>query len=193
MKSLRLTKPHLLMLVGIPGSGKSFFAEKFADTFGAPYVAHEKIARYIPEQTKEVGEIARYQIEELLKTSHSLLVEGGTTTRAGRVELARVARSKGYEPLIIWVQTDQATAQARATKPSSDRAPLSAEDYARALKRFTPPAITEKTIVISGKHTYASQAKVVLKKLSAPRAEISAHTTPPVRPAQPGRRNITIR
>lgn len=192
MKSLSLSKPHLIIMVGVPGSGKTFFAEKFAETFRAPYISFEKIASYLPENYKAAEEIAQYQLDELLKTSQSLIVDGTGDSRTSRAELARKARTAGYEALLIWVQTDPATAKSRALKQYKE-AGKNPDDYEKALKCFTPPSAIEKPVVLSGKHTYATQAKVVLKKLTGPRAEISTHSTAPVREPQPGRRNITIR
>jgi predicted kinase len=192
MKSLSLSKPHLIVMVGVPGSGKSFFAEKFAETFRAPYVSFEKIAAFIPESPKVAEALASYQLEELLKTGQSIIVDGMGDTRTARAELARKARASGYESLLIWVQTDPAAAKSRALKQYKE-AGKTPEEYEKVLKHFTPPTMTERPIVLSGKHTYATQAKVVLKKLTGPRAEISTHSGAPVRASQPGRRNITIR
>jgi predicted kinase len=195
MKSLSLSKPHLIIMVGVPGSGKSFFADKFAETFHAPIVSREKIAAHLGHEAKEADLVAHDQLHELLKTQQSIIVDGIADNRTTRSELARKARSTGYETLLVWVQTDPATAKSRSTRKSADTNSrvLPGEHYDRAAKQFTPPTAVEKPVVISGKHTYATQAKVILKKLSEPRANISMHTTPPVRPAQPGRRNITIR
>lgn len=194
MKSLQLAKPHLLMMVGIPGSGKSCFAEKFADTFGAPHVAYEKIR---PFATDEAGlqHLVADQINELFKTKQTIVVDGGTETRTQRSDLTRLARTAGYETLVIWVQTDPATAKARAIKPAkhSTKLAMNPDEFAQALRRFTAPNLSEKPVVISGKHTNASQTKVVLKKLSEPRTTISTHSTPPVRATDSSRRNITIR
>ena len=195
MKSLSLSQPHLIIMTGVPGSGKTYFAEKFTDTFRAPYISHEKLA--LLSQNREVDAIdalLHYQLDELLKTQQTILVEGLADTRTDRIELSRKARAAGYAPLLIWVQTDPATAKNRSTRVVKNKNywTLSPEEYDRALKHFTPPNTVEKPIVISGKHTYATQAKIVLKKLSAPRAEISAHTTP-IAVREPGRRNITVR
>jgi len=188
MKSLSLSKPHVIIIVGIPGSGKTFFAEKFADTFNAPYVHYDKILTLVGDGAKAT-ELTQLQLSELLKTKQSIVVDGMAHTRLQRVELAKSARVAGYETLLVWVQTDPATARARVTK-DKNRTP---EDTDKAEQSFAPPIAVEKPVVISGKHTYASQAKVVLKKLSSPRAQISTHTTPPARASEPGRRNITIR
>ena len=195
MKSLSLSRPHMIIMVGVPGSGKSFFAEKFASTFNAPYISREKIAMRLGYDIKEADLIAHDLLDELFKTQQSIIVDGLADTRAARGELATKARRAKYDTLLIWVQTDAATAKGRSTKRGGEgtHRVLSADEYEQAAKRFVPPIAIEKPVVISGKHTYATQAKVVLKKLSEPRATISLHTTAPVRPEQPGRRNITIR
>ena len=195
MKSLSLNQPHLIVMVGIPGSGKSFFAEKFAETFHAPYVSLEKIAALAGDNDTSAAKIMKYQIDELLKTRQSIITEGEADTRSERAELTRKARANGYETLFIWVQTDPATAKSRATKVGKSKTgrTLTHEEHDLLTRRFTLPNAVESPVVISGKHTYATQAKVVLKKLSAPRAKISIHTTPVTRNEQPGRRNITVR
>ena len=174
-------------MVGLPGSGKSFFAEKFAETFHVPYVCQQKITELSPENSEALAEL---QLTELLKTHQSILFEGSTSSRTERVALFKIARAAGYEPLIVWVQVDPFAAKERSTVAKKI---LSPEEFERRSKHFTPPSSIEKPLVISGKHTYASQAKVVLKKLSSPRAEISTQVAAPQRALQPERRSITIR
>ncbi|MEP6710202.1 MAG: zeta toxin family protein [Candidatus Saccharibacteria bacterium] len=184
MKSLSLSRPHAIIMVGIPGSGKSFFAEKFAETFNAPYVSHHKIADISGLTDQDaVSSLANDQIDELMKTTQSIVIEGGADTRIGRADLTKKLHKAGYEPLMVWVQTDPATAKLRTTKPSKKQTNrhLSDDEHDRLTRRFTAPHDKDNVIVISGKHTYASQVKVVLKKLSGPRAEISTHATPPTR------------
>jgi predicted kinase len=185
MKSLSLAKPHLLIMVGLPGSGKTFFADKFADTFNAPCISEEAINKYTADEASS-NALFTYQLKQLLRTNQTIIIDGKSNTRAERTELHQKAKAAGYEPLLIWIQTDQQTAASRALKNNH-----TSETIEKMIKHFTAPSAIEKAVVVSGKHTYATQAKVVLKKLSTPRAEISTHATPPVR--EPGRRNITIR
>ncbi|HMI09481.1 MAG TPA: AAA family ATPase [Candidatus Saccharimonadales bacterium] len=195
MKSLSLSQPHLIIMTGVPGSGKSFFAEKFADTFRAPYVSYEIISSLCSNSDATAAdELFYYQIHELLKTQQTVIIEGLSDTRTERSELTRKARASGYMPLLLWVQTDPSTAKNRVTRVTKNKPnrTLTPEEYDHEAKRFTPPNAIEKPVVVSGKHTYATQAKVILKKLSAPRTEISAHTTP-IAIREPGRRNITVR
>jgi predicted kinase len=193
MKSLSLTQPHLIVMVGVPGAGKSFFAEKFAETFHAPYVSLEKILPFTTTAS-DASHLMQQQTTELLKTRQSIILEGDTDTRTERDKLARQARIAGYETLLVWVQTDPITAKSRSVRETKDKTnrTISTDEYDRIVKRFTPPSVIEKPTVISGKHTYATQAKIVLKKLSAPRAEISTHDIAPVRQEERSRRNNII-
>ena len=176
MKSLSLNQPHAIVMVGIPGSGKSHFAEKFAETFHAPYVSSDRLRPFVSDP-KYLSKLVAQQLNELFKTIYSIVIDGFTHTRTERTELAKHLRDHGYETLFVWVQTDPATARARALKQNK----LSSDDYDRIAKRFSPPHATENPVVISGKHTYATQVKSVLKRLSGPRAEIASHSAPPAR------------
>ncbi len=144
--------------------------------------------------TTAVRDLFYYQLDELLKTRQSIIVEGLSNTRTERSELTRRARAAGYASLLLWVQTDPFTAKTRSTRVAKNKPnrTLTSDEYDHQAKRFTPPNAIEKPVVVSGKHTYATQAKVILKKLSVPRSETSTHTTP-IAAREPGRRNITVR
>lgn len=179
MKSLSLSTPHVIFVIGIPGAGKTYFASKFADTFNAPFVeadklraAHASEPSFTAEEQHVVEYLVWLQMQELFKTKQTFIVEGGTEAKVDRQNLAKLVRSHGYEPLFVWVQTDPVTARTRATKSSRmNRAKeiiLPSDRYDHLVKRFTAPGESEKALVISGKHTYASQVKAVLKRLARP-------------------------
>ena len=199
MKSLHLSKPHLLVVVGIPGAGKTFFASQFAETFNVPFI-HYSDLQTIREprlSEEETALVAGALFQELVKTKQTILIDGPGASRIERAALAQQARAAGYEPLFIWVQTEQPTAKARAIRGvrGSSYEPISEEVFTAEVKRFTPLNAAEKSLVISGKHTYASQAKMVLKRLAEPAAE-ARRATPiatNVRPAQRQGSRITIR
>ncbi|MDB5165578.1 MAG: hypothetical protein JWM00_468 [Candidatus Saccharibacteria bacterium] len=183
MKSLSLNRPHAIVMVGIPGSGKSFFAEKFSDTFSAPYINYDTFRPFVSDP-KQLSKLIAHQMRELLKTNYSIVLEGVAHTRTERTELVKHLKQHGYETIFIWVQTDPETALTRSLKQSKH----SKDEHERLTKRFSPPHATEKPVVISGKHTYATQVRSVLKRLSGPRADISTHSTPPVRSLRDVRR-----
>lgn len=183
MKSLQLDKPHAVVTIGIQGSGKTFFARKFADTFNAPFIEES----FFTENAKDgaaASELMEVTLTELLKTGRSIVIEQSLSSRSERADLVKLLRTSGYVPLFIWVQVDLDTAMTRAQRQSG----TSQAEYQAALRKFTPPHSTERPLVISGKHTFATQAKAVLKKLSVPR--------PPQQPTerrQPARGQIIVR
>jgi len=167
-------------MVGIPGSGKSFFAEHFAETFKAPIVSFDRLRQELfksPTFNKSeddiIGRIANYMLDEVLKTGRTVVYEGQTSLRTDRASIAKKTRDAGYEPMFVWVQTELTEAKKRAIKPNSSRPTLNADQFDIRLKRFSAPHQTEKTIVISGKHPYTSQLKIVLKYLVEPRKQMS--------------------
>lgn len=183
MKQLSLSRPHIIVMVGIPGSGKSAFAEHFASTFGAPIISEKRMRASfqgsgIPQEdlNQIVSLMQMHTLTELLKTGHTIVYDGESHSRVRRKALVDYATKSGYEPLIVWVQTDTTTSRERTLKSSrsKQRQHDLAQEFAKQIKTFTPPNESEKYVVISGKHTYPSQLKVVLRRLAEPRAGLAA-------------------
>jgi len=167
MKSLSLSTPHIIATVGIPGSGKTHFAEQFAETFSAPLISHHRL-QDISSDEKMINQTALTFMKEVMKTRQTIVFEGATDRRVERAELAKLARENGYKILFVWVQTDQNTARQRALKQ------IDQDTYKHLTKRFSAPHRSENYVVISGRHTYATQAKTLLKKLTESRAQASS-------------------
>lgn len=169
MKSLQLSKPHAILVVGVPGSGKTYFAQHFSETFRAPFIEARKLqSRSANDAAAE--EILNAFLTEIAKTRQTFLFEPILADQVTRSEFAKWARGSDYEPLIVWIQTDNTTAEKRAKKNGIDR-----DEYDRLIRHFNTPHNIEKPVVISGKHTQASQTRTVLTRLSAhhPAAEQS--------------------
>lgn len=214
MKSLTFSRPLILIMTGLPGSGKSFFARRFSEMFGAPIVSYNRLQFELfetsqpnPDNLNLVNRLALYQIEELVKTRRSFLVDGGSSTLAERQRFTKIAKEHGYETLVIWVQTDDITCRQRSTKRNPKRSEddvttpsITESQWSTAAKRFSAPT-RERSMVISGKHAFSTQAKMVLRKLAEPhvaQAETehqkqkterttSSSERPRSRPAQPRR------
>lgn len=180
MKSLSLNQPHFIVMVGQTGSGKTFFAEKFSETFNAPYVNFADIHQLADEDEELTQKILDMLLQQLFKTKHAIIFEGPTATRADRTQLANIAKAADYQTLFVWVQTDPISAKNRAIKAGHDEDDL--DDRARS---FDTLHASEKSVVISGKHTFGTQLKAVLKKITVPRIETP--TEAPTRPVAPSR------
>src|ERR1700744_5950249 len=134
MKPLSLSHPHLIIMIGIPGSGKSMFAEHFSQTFNAPLVSHPQLqqmifgAKYGSQAEEEKAVEGSYVVlSELLKTNQTVIYEDATGSRPYRQELAKKAAKAGYTPLFVWVQTDSAEASRRALRKNKDTVGMTAD------------------------------------------------------------------
>jgi predicted kinase len=128
MKSLSLSRPLVVMVIGLPGSGKSFFARQFADMFGAPLISADFIrhalapgSEYSPREDALVATLVQNEIAELFKTGKTFIVDGSVNSRAIRTAIERQATKHGYGKMVVWVQTDEPTCVARSMKRSSKR------------------------------------------------------------------------
>ncbi|MCL2038239.1 ATP-binding protein [Candidatus Saccharibacteria bacterium] len=178
MESLNLSNPLVIVVAGPPGSGKSFFATQFAQTFGAALVSRDKVRwtlfahhTYSDNENTMVEQVADLIVTELFRTGKTFVLDGGYDTRTARAELTAEAKKAGFKILTIVVQTDGPTSQTRATKRDARRSgdkykqSLSAEEFDAQVKAYQPPIVDKNTVVISGKHTYQTQARTVLKKI----------------------------
>lgn len=207
MNTLTFARPLVLVLVGLPGAGKSFFARQFAEMFSAPLVSYDRLRyelfsepTFSESENDIIQRLASYQIGELLKTRKSFLVDGGSSDRNARVELLNAVKKQGYDMLLVWVQTDSTTARLRSVKRNPNKiddqfsAPLSESQFATFVKQHMPPQ-KENHVVISGRHAFSTQAKMVLRRLSVPHASQAEtaheHKPLPSREAQPVKRPET--
>jgi hypothetical protein len=68
---------------------------------------------------------------------------------------------------------------------------MTAVEFAKQLKAYQAPTVDGSTVVISGKHTYATQARIVLKKMVE--SQGVARVATPTRPTPPrGSRGIFV-
>lgn len=168
MKPLTSASPHAIIMIGIPGSGKTTFAERFAETFQAPIVSQTNFQREYRLSAVEAEALRDTILTEYMKTHRTVLIDGGLDEKEKRETLVRMLVKAGYRPLVVWVQTDTGEAHRRATKPYPRGSGMSDEEFDTQLDLFEAPGEKEKMIVISGKHTYASQLKIILKQLATP-------------------------
>jgi len=190
MKPLTPENPHVIVMVGIPGAGKTSFAQHFADTFQAPVVSKSELARSFNLDASLADGISAYFLSELLKTRRTIVIDGGTDRITNRMELYKLLTKQGYNVLTVWVQTDSNESKRRALRRYPQGSGLTSEQFDTLLQQFQPPVQQEKPVVISGKHTYATQLKVVLKQLANTRPPQTG-TTPPA--PRPHGRQISIR
>lgn len=220
MTKLALTRPSLILFYGYPGSGKTFLARQLSEDLQAAHIHSERIRfelferpRYDRQENQIIEHLMRYMAEEFLKAGISVLYDINAMRASQRRELRELARRNKAEVVMTWLQIDQESAFTRATKRDKRRAddkfaePLSKDAFMRTISAMQNPDLTEEYIVISGKHTYATQRSAIVKKLyDLGLITASTASTKVVKPelvnlipspqagrVDPSRRNISIR
>ena len=164
MNGKNMAKPRALLIFGAPSSGKSTFAQQFSLEFKAPVIDIDKLKKKHNLTDDIVGVI----IDQLTQCRQTLIIDGGIDTEEARNNFRDLLNRRGYNPTLIWVQTDISTLKARLkAKYASPSKAKSA--YESAVANMEAPADIERPIVISGKHTFPAQMKTVLSSLATPK------------------------
>ena len=154
-------KPRALLVFGAPCSGKTTFAEKFAKKFGLVF--------YNLDEIVEAGDFSRkgllVLLEQITKTGNTLVLEGGLNTEKDRKEIIKSFRKWGYDPSLIWIQTDISTIRVRM-KAKYKTVAKAKELLEQKSAELEAPSEAEKPIILSGKHTFETQTKHVLAGLA---------------------------
>ena len=167
MKPLMPSIPHAIIMVGIPGAGKTTFSTRFAETFGTPLLNLPRLKDEMGLDARQTAQFFETVVKEIAKTGQTIVIEGFADTKKERDSLERVFVGLKYTPLFVWVQTDTTESMKRATSSRAGVDRLSDAEFNAQLDAFEPLGEKDRFVVISGRHAYATQLKVVLKQMAA--------------------------
>ena len=149
------------MVFGAPCSGKTTFAEQFSDKFNAPFYNINEI-----EKEYDFDRETTLKILDLIsKTHQNVIIEGGLDTEAERDTIRGIFKGAGYNPSLIWIQTDITTIKNRLKNKLRSVAKAKTE-YDERMQQIEAPTEQENAIVLSGKHTFTTQLTHVLSQLA---------------------------
>lgn len=172
------TKPIFVLLYGFPGSGKSFFARQLADELGMAHIHSDRIRhelfekpRFDNRENEVVNQIMDYMTEEFMRAGISVIYDANTPKMAERRMLRDLARKQKFEPVLVWIQIDAESAFNRVIKrdrrKTDDRfsSPIDRTTFEQLTGAMQNPNMNEDYLVISGKHTFATQKHNMYKML----------------------------
>ena len=179
MGKLELKPPLLLITMGYPGSGKSFFARQFGEQYSLPVLSDERIRfelfenpQFNNDESDIVSRVFDYALEQLMRTGSSLVCDGSFLKLKDRQRIQDQAKKAGFRTLTVWLQTDINTSNIRARRrdrrnPDSKYAfDLNAVQFKNISESLQRPNDKEKFVVISGKHAFKGQSLTVLRKIT---------------------------
>lgn len=154
-------KPRALLVFGAPCSGKTTFAQKFAKKFELAYYDMDEIR----DENRLTRKLVALILTLIARTGKTIVVEGGLDTEKDRSEVKRILMAAGYEPSLIWIQTDVATIKMRM-KMRYKSVTKAKNIYDTSVQNMEAPSEAERPIILSGKHTFETQSKHVLAGLA---------------------------
>ena len=160
MEGNKKLKPRAILVFGAPCSGKTTFCENFSARFKAPY--------YDLDEIRAEGDFTDAQLKTILtiisKSGQNIIIEGGLDTEKKRNEMRRHLRKIGYNPSLVWLQTDINTIRTRL-KSKLKSVKKAKEVLEVEVSKLEAPADNEKPIILSGKHTFETQLSHTLAQL----------------------------
>lgn len=172
------TKPILVLLYGMPGAGKTFFARQLCEHMQAAHLEADRIRSelfqspsYNKEENHIVASIMTYMSEEFLRNGVSVVFDLNSNRSANRRVLRNLATKCKAETVLVWFQLDPDTAFRRSYNRDRRKADdhfaqdMTPESFRAALATMQNPDVSEPFIVISGKHVFSMQKNAFFREL----------------------------
>lgn len=172
------TKPILVLLYGMPGSGKTFFARQLSEQLQVAHLQADRIRSelfqkpsYSKEENTVIASLMAYMTGEFLHNGVSVIYDVNNARTANRRVLRNLANKYKAETIQVWLQIDPDTAFNRAIKRDRRTADdhyaqeMTPAIFRQALTEMQNPDMTEKYVVVSGKHVFNMQKNAFYREL----------------------------
>ncbi len=165
-------KPLLLALLGVPGSGKSYFARNLALEIGAVHLNSDSMRLAIFKSTDETTKIYNsedrpklntyvfgaldYVSAQILGSSTNLIYDANNNSREERVSLEKIAQEHRALAVVVWIKTPHELALKRGQErtATNEQRQLSADvmrdTIAKHAAKIDEPKDDEHVVIIDG-------------------------------------------
>jgi len=178
MQSKLPSQPLLIVFLGFPGSGKTYFATRLAERLQAVTLNSDALRLSMFGSLETIEHIRQtdrarlyddvfgamdYAASQVLRAGHSVVYDAQQTKRRDRKNIERVAASAGALPLLVWIKTSPEVALKRGQEREarSDSHQYSSEKMKMLVGRFDKvtdlPEANENVIQISGEVSFEEQ------------------------------------
>jgi hypothetical protein len=127
--------PVIIIVSGLPGTGKSYFSRKLAGQLPSVIVESDALRKklfpvpaYSAEESQRLFAACYRLIEELLSCSISVILDATNLVEYHREFLYRIAERLKVKLIIVWVQAPKELVRQRLQGRSEDSDPLDKSD-----------------------------------------------------------------
>lgn len=170
--------PLLVIFLGFPGSGKTYFATRLAEKLQAVTFNSDALRLSMFGSLENIEHIRRtararlyadvfgamdYAATQVLRAGHSVIFDAQQTKRRDRKHIGEIAASVGAIPVLVWIKTSPETALRRGQEREAraDSHQYSEEKMKMLINRFDKvtelPEANENVIEISGELPFEDQ------------------------------------
>ena len=175
IKAMKPEKQLLVLMLGAPGAGKSYFARSLAKQFGMTRIVADEVRTRLfgsieagipPERKRQAYEIVNQEMKDALRTGHSVIRDNQNNHRADRDMCRGVAEEVGAHTVIVWVQTPEEVAIQRCMERDATPDQLKLDKataqqfHDRSMTAIERPTIEEDFVTISGTMDFAEQLAI---------------------------------
>lgn len=167
MKSL----PSLVIVMGLPGSGKTYLADRLTRVLSAEHLSSDQIrnehrqrSKYRPDDKLSVYQWMLEQAESVLAEGQSVVLDATFCRREYRCLAEQLAVQGQYPLYYLVVTADDATIRKRTNHPRSD----SEADYAvyQKLRREADPLVQPHLTLDSSRQSIDTMLQTALDYLT---------------------------
>jgi predicted kinase len=157
--------PTLFITVGVPGSGKSHFAERLCKEYGFVHLRSDTIRdilfsnpTYSPTENKGLFALMDFLANEFLSKGVSVVYDANFTKRDYRIKMAKVAKKNHAKYVVLWIKTPFSTALKRAKSRKYHKV---GKEVVLGIHKETEYPHNEPVISIDGTKPYRNQKKLL--------------------------------
>ncbi len=175
-----MKKSLLIATLGYPGSGKTYFSERFCKQFNFVHVNSDKIRfemfsnpNFSQEETTRLFKFIDWLVEEFLQKNINVIVDANSPLRAHRNDFAKIAKKYKVDFAVLHIQTPLDLAEKRILKRRNITSPKKKKYYRpieisviHTIKNMTEkPHSKEPLIQIDGTSPYSQQLREFKSRL----------------------------
>lgn len=106
-----VVKPSLIVITGLPGTGKTYFAKKLADKIPVVVIGSDILRKtlfpkpnYSQQESALLFQTIHRLIDYLLKNGISLILDATNLTEQSREPLYNIADRLGTKLILVWIE-----------------------------------------------------------------------------------------